>query len=91
MLTAAEATAADAALTFDRNLPRDERVAAHQQYLAEQRNIRAQFAAYLAATYLPGFNTQVQEAVFDRAYEVGGGFENIEIEYSEIAVIFDLI
>lgn len=91
MLTAAEATAADTALTFDRNLPRDERVAAHQQYLAEQRNIRAQFAAYLAATYLPGFNAQVQEAVYERAADVGGGFENIELAYEELAAIFDLI
>lgn len=91
MLTAAEATAADAANTYSRDLPRDERVAAHQTYLAEQRRIRAEFGIYLGATYLPTFNSRVQEAVYERAYEVGGGFDNIEIAYEELAAIFDLI
>lgn len=91
MLTAEEATAADAANTYSRDLPRDERVAAHQNYLNEQRRIRAEFAAYLGATYLPTFNTRVQEAVFEHAHEVGGGFENIEIAYEELANIFNLI
>lgn len=91
MLTAEEATAAENANTFDRNLPRDERVAAHMEYLAEQRRIRAEFTAYLGATYLSGFNTQVQEAVYEQAREVGGGFANIEIAYEELARIFDLI
>lgn len=91
MLTAEEATAADEANTYDRNLPRDERVAAHQNYLTEQRRIRDEFVAYLGATYLSGFNTRVQEAVYEQARGVGGGFANIEIAYSELADIFDLI
>lgn len=91
MLTAEEATAAEAANTYSRDLPRDERVAAHLNYLAESRRIRDEFVAYLGATYLSGFNTRVQEAVYEQAREVGGGYANIEIAYSELADIFNLI
>lgn len=91
MLTAEEATIADNANTYPRDLPREERIAARQTYMVEQRRIESEFAAHLGATYLPTFNAQVQERVYQQAREHGGGFQNIEIAYSELAEIFDLI
>lgn len=92
MLNAQETIAAENALVFpSHDLPRDERVAARQAYDAELDAIVDQFRAYLADAYLSGFNTKVQDAVWNKVREDGGGYENMEIHYDELADILKLV
>jgi hypothetical protein len=92
MLNAIETKAAEDALVYPSSeLPRDERVAAKKAYNEELAAIVAQFRAYLADTYLSGFNTAVQDAVWNKVREDGYGYENMEIAYDELADILKLV
>lgn len=92
MLDATETAAAEAALVYPASgLPRDERVEAHRVYNAELADITNQFRAYLADTYLSGFNQKVQDAVWSKVREDGGGYENMEIAYDGLADILKLV
>lgn len=92
MLNASEAQAAETALQYPAsNLPRDERAEALRVYREELANVTSQFRAYLADSYLSGFNTKVQDAVWNKVREDGGGYENMEIGYDELADILKLV
>lgn len=92
MLNAQETIAAENALVYpSSDLPRDEWVAAKQAYNAEVDAIVNQFREYLANAYLSGFNQQVKDAVWNKVREDGGGYENMEIHYDELADILKLV
>lgn len=92
MLNAAETTAAEAALVYpERTLSKEDRAVAMREYRQAQNDITDQFRAYLADSYLSNFSAQVQDAVWNRVREEGGGYENMECNYDELADLLKLV